>query len=62
MPLYSGWLFAALNNELVEFLVERDDLHRTQDSLLVDVEDLSRFLTKVTNAEASPAQLETLQH
>ena len=40
-------VFVALNTELVECLVERDDLLRRQDSLLVDVEDLSRFLTKV---------------
>jgi len=49
---------AALNSELVECLVERDDLHRTQDSLLVDVEDLSRFLSRVTalSAEVTTAQ------
>jgi len=37
----------------MEHLVERDELHLIQDSLLVDVEDLSRFLTKVTSAEDS---------
>jgi len=51
-----GWFLAALNNELVECLVERDDLHRVQDSLLVDVDDLSRFLTKVTSTEATLLQ------
>jgi len=55
-------IFAALNNGLVECLVERDDLHRVQDSLLIDVEDLSRFLTKVTGAEDTPVvDLEALQ-
>jgi len=38
--------------------MERDDLHRKQDSLLVDVEDLSRFLTKVTSDDDTTLQLE----
>lgn len=54
-------IFAALNNDLMQSLLERDDLHHTQDSLLVDVEDLSRFLTKVTGDEELPAQSEALQ-
>ena len=45
----------------MQCLVERDDLHRVQDSLLVDVEDLSRFLTKFAGAEVSPLHAEALQ-
>ncbi|XP_015189207.1 PREDICTED: ras guanine nucleotide exchange factor B isoform X4 [Polistes dominula] len=35
---------AALNEALVEGLLSRDDLHMEQDSMLVDVEDLTRYL------------------
>ncbi|KAJ8687285.1 hypothetical protein QAD02_023079 [Eretmocerus hayati] len=35
---------ANLNEELVEGLMLRDDLHMEQDSMLVDVEDLTRYL------------------
>uniref|UniRef100_A0A1B6KMA8 Schwannomin interacting protein 1 C-terminal domain-containing protein n=1 Tax=Graphocephala atropunctata TaxID=36148 RepID=A0A1B6KMA8_9HEMI len=33
-----------LNESLVKFLMERDDLHMGQDSMLVDIEDLTRYL------------------
>ncbi|CAD7086437.1 unnamed protein product [Hermetia illucens] len=33
-----------LNEQLVQFLMERDDLHMGQDSMLVDIEDLTRYL------------------
>lgn len=33
-----------LNESLVRFLMERDDLHMEQDSMLVDIEDLTRYL------------------
>lgn len=33
-----------LNERLVHYLMDRDDLHMKQDSMLVDVEDLSRHL------------------
>ncbi|XP_043287467.1 uncharacterized protein [Venturia canescens] len=35
---------AMLNEALVEGLLRRDDLHMEQDSMLVDVEDLTRYL------------------
>ncbi|XP_015429490.1 PREDICTED: uncharacterized protein LOC107186179 [Dufourea novaeangliae] len=35
---------AALNEALVEGLLRRDDLHMEQDSMLVDIEDLTRYL------------------
>ncbi|XP_034951662.1 general transcriptional corepressor trfA isoform X2 [Chelonus insularis] len=35
---------AVLNEALVEGLLRRDDLHMEQDSMLVDVEDLTRYL------------------
>ncbi|XP_049822792.1 general transcriptional corepressor trfA-like isoform X2 [Aethina tumida] len=33
-----------LNENLVKFLMDRDDLHMEQDSMLVDIEDLTRYL------------------
>lgn len=36
--------FPALNEGLVKYLMERDELHMTQDSMLVDIEDVTRYL------------------
>lgn len=33
-----------LNEKLVRHLIGRDDLHMEQDSMLVDIEDLTRYL------------------
>lgn len=33
-----------LNEKLVRFLMDRDELHMGQDSMLVDIEDLTRYL------------------
>lgn len=35
---------AQLNESLVHILMERDELHMGQDSILVDIEDLTRYL------------------
>ena len=35
---------SVLNEGLVKFLMNRDDLHMEQDSMLVDIEDLTRYL------------------
>ncbi|XP_035712539.1 schwannomin-interacting protein 1 isoform X4 [Folsomia candida] len=43
-----------LNEDLVSMLVERDDLNMEQDSMLVDIEDLSRYLAAKHNS--SPHQ------
>lgn len=33
-----------LNEQLVKHLMDRDDLHMGQDAMLVDIEDLTRYL------------------
>lgn len=33
-----------LNEVLVRFLLERDELHMSQDSMLVDIEDMTKYL------------------
>ena len=33
-----------LNESLVNYLMERDDLHDSQDTMLVDIEELTRFM------------------
>lgn len=33
-----------LNEGLVRFLLERDELHMSQDSMLVDIEDMTKYL------------------
>lgn len=33
-----------LNEQLVKHLMDRDDLHMSQDSMLVDIEDMTRYL------------------
>lgn len=34
----------SLNEQLVKHLMDRDDLHMGQDAMLVDIEDLTRYL------------------
>jgi len=36
------YTIVALNSELMQQLVDRDDLHMAQDSMLVDIDDLTR--------------------
>lgn len=33
-----------LNESLVHYLMERDELHMGQDAMLIDIEDLTRYL------------------
>lgn len=33
-----------LNESLVNYLMERDDLHDSQDAMLVDIEELTRYM------------------
>lgn len=33
-----------LNESLVNYLMERDDLHVSQDTMLVDIEELTRYM------------------
>lgn len=40
-------LSTAFNTELMQLLEERDDLHMAQDSMLVDIEDLTRLVARV---------------
>lgn len=51
-----------LNEELVNMLLKRDDGHMEQDSMLVDIEDLTRYLTAkqatlVTSNSTGPTSL-----
>lgn len=39
-----NYQIAKLNESLVQILMERDDMHMGQDSILVDIEDLTRYL------------------
>lgn len=33
-----------LNESLVNYLMQRDDLHDSQDTMLVDIEELTRYM------------------
>ncbi|XP_059612962.1 schwannomin-interacting protein 1 homolog isoform X2 [Phlebotomus argentipes] len=43
-----------LNETLVKFLMERDELHMGQDSMLVDIEDLTRYFGAKENYTLDP--------
>ncbi len=38
------YLILDLNEQLMKMLMERDELHMSRDSLLVDIEDLTTYL------------------
>jgi hypothetical protein len=38
----------AFNTELMQLLEERDELHMAQDSMLVDIEDLTRSVVRLS--------------
>lgn len=42
-PLF--FFVSGLNEELVQLLLIRDELHTEQDAMLVDIEDLTRWVT-----------------
>ncbi|XP_050670022.1 schwannomin-interacting protein 1 isoform X3 [Leptidea sinapis] len=55
----------SLNDSLVKLLMARDDLHMGQDSMLVDIEDLTRYLgvkeqTKKTKGNAAKSGMKRL--
>ncbi|XP_041968291.1 uncharacterized protein MAL13P1.304 isoform X2 [Aricia agestis] len=60
----------ALNDTLVKLLMARDELHMGQDSMLVDIEDLTRYLgvkeqtkkTKGTTSKSGVRRLTSLVH
>lgn len=43
---------AGLNEELVQLLLVRDELHTEQDAMLVDIEDLTRSVGRVEEPPA----------
>ncbi|KAL8588831.1 hypothetical protein ACOMHN_011547 [Nucella lapillus] len=46
-----------LNEELVHLLIEKDDLHMGQDSMLVDVQDLNSFAQRLSEANNNKTSL-----
>lgn len=44
-PPPPSFLVSGLNEELVQLLLIRDELHTEQDAMLVDIEDLTRWVT-----------------
>ncbi|XP_064455644.1 uncharacterized protein LOC135366729 isoform X2 [Ornithodoros turicata] len=45
------------NEDLVKFLMERDDLHMEQDSMLVDIEDMTRYLGAKSATQSDSSNL-----
>lgn len=56
-PFLNALSFApGLNEELVQLLLIRDELHTEQDAMLVDIEDLTRSVTPPPSQRRKEAQ------
>ncbi|CAO1345023.1 unnamed protein product [Diamesa tonsa] len=48
-----------LNEALVKYLMDRDDLHMKQDSMLIDIEDITRYLVEKEEANTTTTATST---